>query len=112
MQKSQKSLRFDLVSTVQVTLISSTPLSLLVFAATLTPASPPIRHFPSSFSASRPIHHLSSKFAARCCRFPSCTSGSATTHRISCSRISRIYPQIRLISELITFSFLDFYFHV
>ncbi|XP_020959907.1 uncharacterized protein LOC107646166 [Arachis ipaensis] len=28
-------------------------------------------------------------------RFPSRTSGSATTHRISCSRISRIYPQIR-----------------
>ncbi|KAL4329797.1 hypothetical protein AHAS_Ahas13G0336000 [Arachis hypogaea] len=47
----------------RVTLISSTPLSLFLFAATLTPASPPVRRFPSSFSAYRLIHHLSSNFA-------------------------------------------------
>ncbi|XLU33807.1 hypothetical protein S245_069873, partial [Arachis hypogaea] len=63
-----KLLRFDLASTVQVTLISSTPLSLFLFATTLTPSSPPVRHFPSSFSASRLIHRLSSNFAARCRR--------------------------------------------
>ncbi|XLR46779.1 hypothetical protein S83_031439, partial [Arachis hypogaea] len=66
--KSQKSLRFDLASAVQVTLISSTPLSLFLFTATLTPAFPPVCHFSSRFFASRLIHHLSSNFAARCHR--------------------------------------------
>ncbi|QHO04183.1 hypothetical protein HN51_038454 [Arachis hypogaea] len=62
----QKLLCFDLASTVQVILISSTPLSLFLFAATLTLASPLVRNFSSSFSASRPIHCRSSHFAALC----------------------------------------------
>ncbi|RYQ83723.1 hypothetical protein Ahy_B10g102524 [Arachis hypogaea] len=68
LQKSQKSLRFDLASAVQVTLISSTPLSLFLFTATLTPASPPGRHFSSSFFASRPIYRRSSHFTMLCHR--------------------------------------------
>ncbi|KAL4391368.1 hypothetical protein AHAS_Ahas03G0238100 [Arachis hypogaea] len=51
-----------------VTLISSTPLSLFLFAATLMPVFPPVCHFSSNFFASRPIHHLSLNFATHCRR--------------------------------------------